>query len=65
MSLAQIIRREAREAVAEALHDAIVYKAKLNKSGKSYYIYLPRRYNSLLKKIHEEKREVKVIIMPA
>ncbi len=50
--------------VATALANAITFKAKLNKSGKSYYVYLPRRYNSILKKLHEDKREVKVIIIP-
>ncbi len=65
MSLAYKLEDKVREAVVEVLHDAIVYKAKLNKSGKSYYVYLPRRYNNLLKKLHDEKREVKVIIMPA
>ena len=46
------------------LREAIVYEAKLNKSGKSYYVYLPRKYNKLLEKIHRERREVRVIIIP-
>jgi len=64
VSLAQTIHKVAREAVAETLANAITFKAKLNKSGKSYYVYLPRRYNKLLKKWHEERREVKVIVIP-
>ena len=58
------IEDKVREAVAEALVNTITFKAKLNKSGKSYYVYLPRRYNKLLEKWHEEKREVKVIVIP-
>ena len=42
----------------------IIYEAKLNKSGKSYYIYIPRRYNNLLRKVHEERQGVRVIVIP-
>ena len=52
------------ELLTELLKDAIIYKARLNKSGDSYYVYLPRRYNNILKKLHEEKREVRVIVIP-
>ena len=52
------------ELLTELVKDAIIYKARLNKSGDSYYIYLPRRYNNVLKKIHEERREVRVIVIP-
>ena len=64
MSVVQALQKAAREAVLDVLRGAIVYKARLNKSGKSFYVYLPRRYNNILEKWHEEKREVKVIIMP-
>lgn len=57
-------RSKAEELLTELLTNAIIYKARLNKSGDSYYVYLPRRYNNILKKLHEEKREVKVIIIP-
>lgn len=50
--------------VKRVLIDAIVYKARLNKSGKSYYVYLPRRYNNTLTKIHDERGEVRVIVLP-
>ncbi len=64
MSVVQVLEKAAREAVLDVLSGAIVYKARLNKSGKSFYVYLPRRYNDVLEKIHREKREVKVIIIP-
>ena len=50
--------------LADLLTNAIIYRAKLNKSGDSYYIYLPRRYNKQLERIHRERREVRVIIIP-
>jgi len=53
-----------RKLLTELIEEAIIYHTKLNKSGKSYYVYLPRRYNSILKRIHEERREVRVIIIP-
>ena len=53
------------ELLSELLKNAIIYKARLNKSGDSYYVYLPRRYNNILKKLHAEKREVRVIVIPS
>jgi len=46
------------------LREAIVYEAKLNKSGKSFYVYLSGKYNKQLERIHKERREVRVIIIP-
>ncbi len=53
-----------RKLLTELIEEAIIYHAKINKSGKSYYVYLPRKYNKVLKRIHEERREVRVIIIP-
>ena len=53
------------ELLSNLLTNAIIYRARLNKSGDSFYIYLPRRYNNILKKLHEERREVRVIVIPS
>ena len=63
----QLTRREREDAlliVKELIDNAIIYKARLNRSGRSYYVYLPRKYNKQLERIHKERREVRVIIIP-
>lgn len=58
------LHNKAEELLTELLTNAIIYKARLNKSGDSYYVYLPRRFNKQLEEIHKARREVKVIIIP-
>lgn len=55
---------KAETLITQLVGEAIVYNARLNKSGKSYYVYLPRRYNKQLEHIHRKRREVRVIIIP-
>jgi len=40
----------------------ITFKAKLNKSGNHYYIYVPKEWNDEIREIHQRKRKVIVTI---
>lgn len=40
----------------------ITFKARLNKAGRNYYVYIPKAWNPELESYHKERRRVKVMI---